>query len=52
MNTSSMMSGALVIGAVTQQYDTPHLGRYITQPVTERKTRETVPVRISVKKRK
>ena len=51
MNTSSMMSGVLVIGEI-QSNDIPHLGQYITKPSMERKNRETVPVRISVKKHK
>lgn len=51
MNTSDMMTGVLVVGAIQNQ-TTAHLGQYTTQPATERKERKTVPVRISVKKHK
>lgn len=51
MNASSMMTGVLVVGAMQSQ-DVQHLGQYITKPSNEHKQRNTVPVRISVKKHK
>jgi uncharacterized oligopeptide transporter (OPT) family protein len=52
MSSSSMMTGVLVVGSINPALDLPHLGQYITEPATKREPKQTIPVRIAVKKHK
>lgn len=49
MNSSSMMAGVLVVGALpTMEMPVQH--QYLSAPLPVRKDKKTIPVRISVKK--
>lgn len=52
MNTSGLMTGVLVVGSVVGTSATPHLGQYITEPMTTPKPKKSIPIRIRIRKDK